>query len=166
MRRPDTEGPVRLEEVELPGIGVRHDLTTVKGRRVGVLAHRSGRRDLLVYDLDDPDACRETVRLTDEEANALALLLGAPRIAERLAGMEVAGLLSEQITIEVDSPFAGRTLGETAARTRTGASIVAVLRGDRTLLSPAPDFRFEVGDEVVVVGTREGVHAVGRILTS
>ncbi len=159
-------GSVRVEEVELPGIGMRYDLMTHKGRRVGVVKHRSGRRDLLVFSREDPDACSETVRMTDEESSALGELLGAPHIVDTLTGIPVEGLLSEQIPIEADSPFANRTLGETQARTRTGASIVAVIRGQETIISPTPDFRFQPRDVVVVVGTREGVRGVSTILTS
>jgi TrkA domain protein len=159
-------GSVRVEEVELPGIGMRYDLMTHKGRRVGVLKHRSGRRDLLVFSREDPDACSETVRMTDEESAVLGELLGVPRIVDTLTGIPVEGLLSEQIPIEPDSPYANRTLGETQARTRTGASIVAVIRGQETIISPTPDFRFQAGDVVVVVGTREGVRGVSTILTS
>ena len=158
---------IEVEEVELPGIGLRHDFLTQGGRRVGVVSHRSGRRDLLVYDLRDPDACRETVALSGEEANTLAEILGAPRIVERLAALheQVAGLLSEQLSVRAGSPFAGKTLGDTQARTRTGASIVAVLRDGEVIASPGPDFQFRAGDEVVVVGTGEGVEGVARILS-
>lgn len=144
---------------------MRYDLMTRKGRRVGVVQHRSGRRDLLVFSREDPDACSEVVRMSDEEASTLGELLGAPRLVDTLTGIQLQGLLSEQIPIEPDSPFANRTLGETQARTRTGASIVAVLRGQETIISPPPDLRFEPSDIVVVVGTREGVDGVSTILT-
>lgn len=159
---------VEVEEVELPGIGVRFDFVTQRGRRVGVVAHRSGRRDLLVYDPGDPDACRESVTLANEEADALAEVLGAPRIVERLAALheQMGGLLSEQVTVAPGSPYDGRTLGDTRARTRTGASIVAVLRGTEMIASPGPDFMFKGGDRVVVVGTRDGVEGVSDILSS
>ncbi len=42
--------------------------------------------------------------------------------------------------------------------------MVAVLRGQRMIASPGPDFKFEPDDVVVVVGTREGIEAVARIL--
>lgn len=160
------EPAIRIEEADLPGIGKRHDFLTQKGRRVGVVWHRTGQRDLLVYDARDADSCSETVRLTTEEADALAELLGAPRIVERLARLheQVEGLLSEQVTIDPLSPYVERTLGDTQARTRTGASVVAVLRGGEVHASPGPDFRFQTGDRVVVVGTAEGVEAVARIL--
>ncbi|HLG74711.1 MAG TPA: cation:proton antiporter regulatory subunit [Chloroflexota bacterium] len=159
--------PVTIEEADLPGIGKRHDFLTRAGRRIGVVAHRGGRRDLVLYDQRDPDRCCESVALTTEEGEVLAQLLGAPRIVERLARLheQLAGLLSEQLTLTTESPYAGRPLGDTRARTRTGASIVAVLRGGEVIASPGPDFRLEPGDGIVVVGTQAGVEAVARILT-
>jgi TrkA domain protein len=165
--RADDDRRLQVEEVPLPGIGVRFDLVTHRGRRVGVVTHRSGRRELVIDDLDDPDACGATVMLTSEEADALADLLGAPRVIERLAALheQLAGLVSEQVTVAAGSPFVGRTLGDTAARTRTGASVIAILRGSEVIPSPAPDFRFQAGDGVVVVGTAEGVEKVAQIIT-
>ena len=62
---------VRVEQTPLPGIGVRHDLVTSSGRTVGVVSHRNGRRDLVLYDVDDPDACLASIPLTDDEAARL-----------------------------------------------------------------------------------------------
>jgi TrkA domain protein len=162
----DDEAAIRIEEADLPGIGKRLDFLTEHGRRVGVVRHRSGRRDLVVYDARDPDSCSETVTLNTNEADALAELLGAPRIVERLTRLheQVAGIVSEQFTLRASSPYVGRVLADTKARTRTGASIVAVLRGDSVVPSPTPDFLFEAGDRVVVVGTAAGLEAVGQLL--
>ncbi len=133
-----------------------------------MISHRTGRRDLLIYDRDDPDTCAQTVTMNDEEADALAELLGTHRIVERLAELDrqIQGLVTEQIPITADSPYAEKTLGDTRARTRTGASIVAVVRNGQVHASPRPDFRFEQGDVVVVVGTDEGSAAVADILAN
>jgi TrkA domain protein len=156
-----------IERVNLPGIGMRHSFTTGRDRRLGVVSHHTGRRDLVVYDRDDPDSAVVSVALTGAEANALAELLGTARLVERLTELnrQVEGLVTEQIAVAVGSPYAGRTLGDTAARTRTGASIVAVVRDRQVFASPRPDFRFEPGDVVVVVGTAEGTNGVAQILT-
>lgn len=158
--------PTRVEETPLPGIGLRHDFMTDAGRRVGVVSHRDGRRELVIYDARDPDACVAQVRLTDEEADALAEILGATRVIERLAALrqQVRGLVSEEIPVRPGSAYEGRPLGDTRARTRTGASIVAVIRGGEVLASPGPEFVFAGGDVVVTVGTAEGVAAVADIL--
>jgi TrkA domain protein len=156
-----------IERVNLPGIGMRHSFSTGRDRRLGVVSHHTGRRDLVIYDKDDPDSVVVSVALTGAEANALAELLGTARLVERLTELnrQVEGLVTEQIAVADGSPYAGRTLGDTAARTRTGASIVAVVRDRQVFASPRPDFRFEAGDVVVVVGTAEGTDGVARILT-
>lgn len=141
-------------------------MVTTSGRRLGVVTHRNGRRDLVLYDRDDPDACTADIPLNDDEAEALADILGASLMLGQLSGLrqQAAGLLTEQISIPAGSPFVGRQLGDTKARTRTSASIVAVLREREVIASPDPSFRFEAGDVVVVVGTRKGLDGVTAIL--
>ena len=133
---------------------------------MGVVTHRNGRRDLVLYDEDDPDASVADIPLTDDEADALADILGASLMLGQLSGLrqQAAGLLTEQLSIPAGSPYVGRKLGDTKARTRTSASIVAVLREREVIASPDPSFRFEAGDVVVVVGTRKGLDGVSAIL--
>ena len=159
---------VEIERTALPGIGLRHTITTERGRQVGVVSHRTGRRDLVIYDREDPDTCTESVVLNGEEAEALAELFAAHRIVERLAELEsqIQGLITEQIPIASGSPYEDMTLGDTRARTRTGASIVAVVREGDVYASPRPDFRFRRGDVVVAVGTGEGTSGVAEILAN
>ena len=82
---------------------------TSSGRTVGVVSHRNGRRDLVLYDVDDPDACLASIPLTDDEAEALADVLGASLMLGQLAGLrqQAAGLLTEQIALPAGSPFVG-----------------------------------------------------------
>ena len=124
-----------------------------------MVSHRNGRRDLVLYDPDDPDACQADIPLTDDEAEALADILGASLMLGQLAG-----LLTEQIVIPAGSRYVNKRLGDTKARTRTSASIVAVLRNGEVMVSPEPAFRFAAGDVVVVVGTRQGLDGVTAIL--
>ena len=46
-----------IRETQLPGVGVRHEFTTDSGQALGVISHRGGRKEILIYDRDDPDAC-------------------------------------------------------------------------------------------------------------
>ncbi|MGH3320145.1 MAG: cation:proton antiporter regulatory subunit [Streptosporangiaceae bacterium] len=159
---------VQVEETALPGIGLRHDFATQSGRRVGVVSHRTGRRDLVVYDETDPEACRESIPLNGEEADALANFLGAPRVVERLATLheQVQALVTSQLRIASGSRYDGQTLGDTQARTRTGVSVVAVLRRRGAVPSPKPNYRLHGGDTLIVVGTAEGIAALADILAS
>jgi TrkA domain protein len=156
---------VEVERTALPGIGLRHEFFTEKGQHAAVISHVSGRRDIVIYRLNDPDTVLATLSLSPDEANGVAELLGTARIVERLADLQrqVAGLSTVQIPIIAGSPFDGRTLGDTQTRTRTGASIVAVIRAGAILGSPAPDFVFHPGDLVVVVGTAEATQAAATL---
>lgn len=157
---------MEVHRTALPGIGLLFEFVTERGRRVGVVSHRTGRREVVVYSREDPDTAAVTLTLNAEEADGMAELLASARIVERLDALhrQVEGLITEQIPIPAGSPYDGRSLGDTHARTRTGASIVAVVRGERVHASPRPDFVFQAGDVVVVVGTAEGTSAVARLL--
>jgi TrkA domain protein len=157
---------MEIRETTLPGVGLRHDFATRSGRQLGVISHRTGRRDLIVYNRRDPDAAQEVVRLTSEESDTLAELLGSSRVVARLAQLQqqVEGLAIDWLPIVAGSPYAGGTIADTQARTRTGVSIVAVLHSDTATPAPQPDFRFQVGDTLVVVGTTAGIRALSRLL--
>ena len=124
--------PAHVERTELPGFGVRHDINTEAGRRLSVINFRDGSRELAISDEDDPDRAEDTVALTDDEATALSEVLGGSLILTQMAGLreQVAGLYMEQIPVRADSPYVGRPLGDTRARTLTRCSIVAIVRED------------------------------------
>jgi CPA2 family monovalent cation:H+ antiporter-2 len=62
---------------------------------------------------------------------------------------------TEWVMLSEGSPLQGRTIGELGVRTKSGASIVAIVRDDLVLANPGPDARFEPGDLVGVLGTPE-----------
>lgn len=152
-----------VSETLLPGLGIRYEFVTVSGTRVGLIARRDGQVDVVVYDAEDPDICTEVMALTPAEADTLAELLGAPRIAERFADLtrEIPGLVAAQLEVPEGSRYAGRALGETRARTLTGASIVAVVRDQDVVASPPPTQQLRAGDVLVVVGTAEALPGSG-----
>ena len=157
---------VHVERAELPGIGIRHDLETAAGRRLSIITFRDGGRELAVADVGDPDRTAQTVALTDEEATALSEVLGGSVILTQLAGLreQVDGLSTGKITLRADSPYAGRPLGDTRARTLTRCSIVAIVRAGGVLPAPGPADVLRVGDTLVVVGTSEGLEHLARIV--
>jgi TrkA domain protein len=159
-------GAVNVEVTPLPGIGVRKDFALRSGRRVGVVTHRDGQIELIVSKTDDPDACLASLPLTADEAGALANLLGAPQLIAQLdeEHRDLPGINTRQLPVRSGSPFDGRTLGDTAMRTRTSVSVVAVMRAGQVHPSPSPEFTFTAGDLLVAVGTSEGLDAAVKIL--
>ncbi len=153
-----------VEETNLPGVGVRHDFRTTGGDRVGVLILRSGRRELFIYDEADPDTCRAVAHLDLDDSRTLGELLGASRLSEAMASVQqqVEGLAIDWLPVEPGSAYAGRSLRDAGLREATGASIVAVVRGNDATPVPGPDFVLEGGDVAVAIGTPEGL---GRLFT-
>lgn len=153
-------------EVLLPGVGLRYEFTIATGARIGVIAHREGHFDLVRYSTKDPDASVPLLTLTRAEADTIADIFGAPRISERFADLtrEIPGLGAAIVDVPKSSRFAGRTLGDTQARTLTGASVVALVRGEHVIASPTPRDGLLAGDSLVVVGTDAGIAAVRELI--
>jgi len=157
-----------ISETPLPGVGVRHEFVTSEGERVAVVTHRTGRREIAVYDRADQDACSTVLHLSRDDSRTLAELLGASPVSEAVTAVQqqLEGLTIDWVAIPDGSPAVGTTIAEGAFRTRTGASIVAVVRGDTTLPAPGPDHTFDVGDIVVAVGTTDGLNRLRELLLS
>lgn len=73
----------------------------------------------------------------DEDCGAYgdAAAAGEGGVERAAQGLEVPGLASGQVEVWTGSAYDGRPLGDTRARTRTGASIVAVVRGEEVIAS-------------------------------
>jgi TrkA domain protein len=155
-------------ETKLPGIGVRYEFQTSAGDRIGIVVRRDGRRDFVVYDDIDPDACRATVSMEPEESAALVEVLGGTKVTEVLSDLrlEVEGLSIEWVTMPPTAHLVGRTIGDGRIRTTTGASVVAIIRGEQSIPGPGPDFGFEADDVVLVMGSTDGVQAAATLLTT
>ncbi len=155
-----------INETKLPGVGILHDFECQSGDRIGVISHHAGRREVLIYDSADPDRVGECANMTADEAHCLADLLGGTSVTERLDVLrhEIAGLAIDWLPISPSSQYAGKTITDTALRTRTGVSIVAIMRGDEPIPAPGPTEELRVGDTVVVVGTAEGIDAAAGLL--
>jgi TrkA domain protein len=156
-----------VQETDLPGIGKRFDFETSSGDRVGVIVHRTGRRDLLLYSRQDPDSCQAVLALSEADVLTLVEVLGGSRITAHLTAVqqEVEGLAIDWIDVDASSQWAGKSLAEAAVHTRTGVSVVAIMRDDGTVPAPAADTVLLPGDRVVAVGTPEGVSQLDRELS-
>lgn len=158
----------KIEETPLPGVGMRHDFTAEDGSRIGVVHHRTGRRELFFCSAEDPDAVTHSLNLSDDDSHALSEALGGSSVIENLSSLQqqVEGLAIDWLRVDEDTPYAGKSIGDARIRTRTGVSVVAVIRGDQAYPAPGPEFHIEAHDTLVVVGTPEGIKSVTEILTA
>lgn len=157
-----------IEETQLPGVGVRHEFSTGDGERVAVVTHRNGRRELAVYDRQDPDACRTFLHLSPDDTHTLSELLGASQVSEAVGAVQhqIEGLAIEWLTLPEGSPVVGTTIAEGQLRTRTGTSIVAIVRGETTIPAPGPEQVFAARDVLVAVGTPAGLEQLRALLSA
>ncbi len=155
-----------IHEVKLPGVGVRYEFETTEGKRVGVISHRTGLREVYLAQTDDPDEFDRLLRLSPDDARTLAELLGASRVAQQLADLQqrIEGLVIDWLPVRADSVYEGRTIGDARIRTRTGVSVVAIVRGGEAVPAPGPDESLRSGDYLVVVGTARGVEQAVELL--
>lgn len=157
---------MEIYETPLPGIGVRYEFTSESGDHVGVVVRRDGKRDIALYDRQDPDSCKGTMELSEGDASKVAELLGGTNITARLESLKhmVEGLAIEWITMPEAGGLTGKTIGEGRIRTETSASVVAVIRKEDGIPGPGPEFTLEARDTVLVMGSDDAVGKARAIL--
>lgn len=155
-------------ESDLPGVGKKHEIELDGGERLVVVTHNTGKRE--VYRRPGPDADSEKLfELGDDLARQVGTILeGAyfqPVPTDRIETVLGGDTVLEWITVDADSSLAGQTLGEADIRQRTGASVVAIQRVEKTIPNPGRGTRLEAGDTVVAIGERDECRRFGRIAT-
>jgi TrkA domain protein len=148
-----------VREHDLPGVGKKFAITTNEGDRMTVIIHNTGHREIYHFKKGE-DYPFYAIRLQDAEARQLGAILGGayfqPPVAESM-DMVMEQLSIEWQKVDADSPFAGRTLQESAIRQQAGASVIAILRNGKAHPNPQPDDVIQPGDTLMVVGDREQV---------
>ena len=155
-----------IRETKLPGVGIEFDFTSESGDHIGVISRHSGRRELVLYAEDDPDAVCSRMELTPTEGAAVAELLGGTQVTAHLAALsaEIEGLFIDWVPL--GPSFVPTSIAETAMRTRTGSSVIAIIRDGTAVPAPGPDDVLHPGDTVVLVGTKDGIVGAGELLGS
>ncbi|HHN64781.1 MAG TPA: hypothetical protein ENK09_05420 [Nitrospirae bacterium] len=96
-------------------------------------------------------------------------VLRLPEVSRRLfrEKMEILkDLETETYLIDRDSPLAGHSIKELNLRERTGATIIAIKRGEEVIQNPAPSVELREGDILWLIGTREHINRAIEYLRS
>lgn len=145
----------RVRETQIPGAGDRFVVTFDDDRQLTVMIGNDGTRQ--VRWRSDPDADSESLfELSEREARRLAEIFDGSYFESVDTDLENAleDANVEWVEIDDEAPVVGQTLRESSIRTRTGVSVIAVQRDDRTHSNPDSSFRIEAGDVLVVVGSK------------
>ncbi|WP_072332031.1 MULTISPECIES: cation:proton antiporter regulatory subunit [unclassified Paenibacillus] len=159
-----------LRETDLPGIGRKYSLETGGGDKLVVVVHNDGRRELYHMNPDDPDEIYSTLSLDDEESRLLSgILAGLTYKPKALENLEMAfdDLVIEWIRIEPHFHCIGLPIGELDIRSRTGATIIAMMENKGpACINPGPDYSFTSRATAVVAGDRTQLKALKQLLAS
>lgn len=148
-----------VRETILPGVGVRHEFTSEDGNDMAVIVHHDGRREIIAYHADDPDACTSLANLSEHDTQTLGELLGVSHVTEVVEEVrqEIEGVAVDWMLLSERCAATGNAIGSGEFRTRTGASIVAILRDNEPVPAPEADFVLQAGDVIVAVGPPAGL---------
>ena len=150
-----------VEHVDLPGVGVRSSFTTRSGLQVGVLAHHSGPKDLLVYSAEDPDRCSDVMTLDPAEAQAMADLLGVAPLGGVTDRMHIGSLAVAWTEVGSGWWIEGRDAGA-APMAATGIGIIR----DEHAMPVADAGPLQRGDVLLLVGLPDDVDRSSLIMKS
>lgn len=149
-------------EIELPGIGTKHTIELAGGDELVVIDHRSGHWELARVDADGQTT--QLLQLQPREGAELGRILAKTEVpkADERRELLLDQFTLEWITVEPEMTLIGQALGGADIRARTGASVIAVLRGEDSVMNPPPETVFEAGDTLVVMGHRDQIERFMR----
>ena len=81
----------------------------------------------------------------------------SPAVPMNAAKVDLEGASTETIVLGEDSPAIGRNLGELDVRGQSGATVIAVVSGGETKISPGANYKLSPGDTVVLLGPPERI---------
>lgn len=155
-----------IYEADVPGVGKRFDVEVGDDKRLVVIVHHDGKREIFRRDQPDADA-EKLFDLTSGEARDVAnVLQGADFEPLSLDDVDVplGDAIMEWVEIPPDSPVAGETIEGAQLRQQTGTTVAAIQRDGETLGSPKPDTVLDAGDILVVIGSRAEQRALDSLL--
>jgi CPA2 family monovalent cation:H+ antiporter-2 len=119
----------------------------------------------VLKEMDIPDNVIEA-QVAAIRAGNYGMLRGRP--TDRAAQAELLAVLQQTVTrthyLGETCPAVGKSIAETDMRAQTGVTIIAVVRNGQPHTSPPPDFRFEAGDTLVLVGAHVQLESAKALL--
>jgi CPA2 family monovalent cation:H+ antiporter-2 len=75
------------------------------------------------------------------------------------------GTTTDTVLVLETSPAAGRTLEQIELRSRSGVTVIAVVRDGKSIPTPPPDFRLTANDILVLLGSHQALGEAAQILS-
>ncbi len=154
-------------EADLPGVGKKFEVELDGERRLVIVIHNTGKREVFVREDENEDADK-LFELSDRLARQVGTIMeGAyfqPIRTETIDTVLSDDTLIEWASVQEGSSLAGKTLAETRVRQELGVSVIAVQRGEETITNPDPETPIEPGDTLVVLGSQEACRQLDELV--
>jgi len=110
--------------------------------------------------VEEAASVRKMHRAGADYVLSLATVTGRMSASTVIEGRDVLSLTQQIEVIRSRAPrISGQTVGQANVRETTGCTVIAIERGEETLTEIGPDTRIGAEDELVVVGTDEGIRS-------
>lgn len=157
-----------IRESDLPNIGRKFEVEVREGNKLVIVVHDDGRRELYHFYHNQPEDSVSVITLDDAEARYVAAIVGGlaykPKALETV-DVAVGDQIIEWYKIEKGSVCINRSIGEMQVRTKTGASIIAVLEKEQKRnINPGADYIFSAETTIVVIGDRKQLRELKNYL--
>ncbi|GIN88021.1 potassium transporter [Heyndrickxia sporothermodurans] len=152
---------MNIRECELPGIGNKFEIITGEEKKMVIVLHDDGRREIYHFDSENAEEGIFNVTLTDEEARQLSAILGGiiykPKSVERIE-MAFDELVFEWYKVEQNAKIIHQAIGELNIRQNFKVTILAIIRRNHEkILNPGSEIIIHEGDTLVISGERPDI---------
>ncbi|MCQ8893358.1 MAG: potassium transporter TrkA [Methanolinea sp.] len=156
-----------LRSLNLPGIGTKYELETEKKDIVAIFFLKSG--NIQMYTLPRDAPAPAVAELTPAEARRIGAILSGAIMEADQESVEIAFSALSDLRISIHTYIigrqcAGKSLEDLQIRARTGATIIAVSRGEKNIVNPPPSFTFEEGDAIVAIGEADQLKRLEQVI--
>lgn len=103
--------------------------------------------------------------IRDESYGMLRGVSKTKRSMEKITELLRAGT-AETFYVSKDSPAVGNSLGDLDLRQKTGATVIAIVREEKSFTSPSPEFKIREGDTLVLVASHQDMDRAFNFLSS
>jgi len=145
-----------MNEAQLPGIGKKFWMDTESNEKLTVISHDAGKFELYFFK-EEEEFPSAALTLNEAEAREVgAVLHGSPecRIVQTM-DMTLKDMVIEWLKVGPQSRLKDRSIMDLQIRKMTGASVIAIIRGETGIPSPSPDEVIREDDTLLVIGNKE-----------
>lgn len=152
---------VQVHTRDLPGIGRQFEIACTSGSRIAVVVQNNGARHLYTFE-PDADGASGALQLTEDQARALGAILAGVYFRPAEAGHDDPAIFGsvaiDWLTVATD--VLDLTVADVVRPDHPSATFVAIVRGETTMMKPAPDMVVHRDDQLLVAGNRADIEEI------